>query len=155
VPVGVGQPTLKIDELTVGGTAQPDRNTMTEHVQQISEIQNIVDDLLQEARRQGADAAEAAVSAQTGLSVTVRLGETETIEHTSDNGLGITVYFGHRKGSANTTDLRPEAIRESVAAACRIAKYTSEDPAAGLADADADGARYPRPGSAPPLGDDG
>jgi PmbA protein len=108
---------------------------MTEHVQRISEIQNTVDDLLQEARRQGADAAEAAVSAQTGLSVTVRLGETETIEHTSDNGLGITVYFGHRKGSANTTDLRPEAIRESVAAACRIAKYTSEDPAAGLADA--------------------
>ena len=68
--------------------------------------------------------------------MTVRLGETETIEHTSDNGLGITVYFGHRKGSANTTDLRPEAIRESVAAACRIARYTSEDPAAGLADAD-------------------
>ena len=76
------------------------------------------------------------MSAQTGLSVTVRLGETETIEHTSDNGLGITVYFGQRKGSANTTDLRPEAVRESVAAACRIAKHTSEDPAAGLADAD-------------------
>ena len=102
--------------------------------QQITHLQQVVDDLLQEARKQGADSAEAGVSAQTGLSVTVRLGETETIEHTSDNGLGITVYFGHRKGSANTTDLRPEAVRESVAAACRIAKYTSEDPAAGLAD---------------------
>ncbi len=102
--------------------------------QQIEHLQQVVADLLQEARNQGADAAEAGVSAQTGLSVTVRLGETETIEHNSDNGLGITVYFGQRKGSANTTDLRPEAIRESVAAACRIAKYTSEDPAAGLAD---------------------
>ena len=102
--------------------------------QQITHLQQVVDDLLQEARKQGADSAEAGVSAQTGLSVTVRLGETETIEHTSDNGLGITVYFGQRKGSANTTDLRPEAVRESVAAACRIAKYTSEDPAAGLAD---------------------
>ncbi len=104
--------------------------------EQISLLKQVVEDLLQEARHQGAEAAEAGVSAQTGLSVTVRLGETETIEHTSDNGLGITVYFGHRKGSANTTDLRPEAVRESVAAACRIAKHTSEDPAAGLADAD-------------------
>lgn len=102
--------------------------------QQIEHLEQVVADLLEEARTQGADAAEAGVSAQTGLSVTVRLGETETIEHNSDNGLGITVYFGQRKGSANTTDLRPEAIRESVAAACRIAKYTSEDPAAGLAD---------------------
>jgi PmbA protein len=103
--------------------------------EQISRLKQVVEDLLHEARHQGADAAEAGVSAQTGLSVTVRLGETETIEHTSDNGLGITVYFAHRKGSANTTDLRPDAIRESVAAACRIAKHTSEDPAAGLADA--------------------
>jgi PmbA protein len=104
--------------------------------EQIAQLEQVVEDLLQEARRQGADAAEAGVSAQTGLSVTVRLGEVETIEHTSDNGLGITVYFGRRKGSANTTDLRPEAVRESVAAACRIARYTSEDPAAGLADAE-------------------
>ena len=106
------------------------------HPEQIAGLTQAVEDLLHEARQQGADAAEAAVSAQTGLSVTVRLGETETIEHTSDNGLGITVYFGHRKGSANTTDLRPAAIRESVAAACRIARHTSEDPAAGLADPD-------------------
>lgn len=104
--------------------------------QQVAQLEQIVADLLDEARRQGADTAEAGVSAQTGLSVTVRLGEVETIEHTRDNGLGITVYFGRRKGSANTTDLRPEAVRESVAAACRIARYTSEDPAAGLADAE-------------------
>jgi PmbA protein len=106
---------------------------MTED-KQIAQLKQAVEDLLTEAKRHGADAAEAGVSAQTGLAVTVRLGETETIEHTSDNGLGITVFFGNRKGSANTTDLRPDAIRESVAAACRIAKYTSEDPAAGLAD---------------------
>jgi PmbA protein len=106
---------------------------MTED-KQIAELKQAVEDLLAEAKKHGADAAEAGVSAQTGLAVTVRLGETETIEHTSDNGLGITVFFGKRKGSANTTDLSPDAIRESVAAACRIAKYTSEDPAAGLAD---------------------
>jgi PmbA protein len=109
---------------------------ISNQIEQIAGLQAVVDQLLDEARRQGADAAEAGVSTQTGLSVTVRLGETETIEHTSDNGLGVTVYFGHRKGSANTTDLKPDAIRESVAAACRIAKHASEDPAAGLADPD-------------------
>lgn len=107
--------------------------TMTDS-NQVTELQSLVEGLLSEAKKQGADAAEAGVSTQTGLSVTVRLGETETIEHTSDNSLGVTVYFGQRKGSANTTDLRPEALRESVAAACRIARHTSEDPAAGLAD---------------------
>jgi PmbA protein len=111
-------------------------DTRNNEAQQVAQLEQIVADLLDEARRLGADAAEAGVSAQTGLSVTVRLGEVETIEHTRDNGLGITVYFGRRKGSANTTDLRPEAVRESVAAACRIARYTSEDPAAGLADAE-------------------
>ena len=60
----------------------------------------------------------------------------ETIEHQQDNGLGISVYFGQHKGSANTSNLDPEAIRKTVEAACNIAKYTSEDPCAGLADAD-------------------
>lgn len=101
----------------------------------LPQLENIVTALLDEARRQGATQAEAGVHAQQGLDVTVRLGETETIEHTNDHGLGISVYFGQRKGSANTTDLRPEAIRETVAAACGIARHTEEDPAAGLADA--------------------
>lgn len=102
----------------------------------INHLKQVVSDLLTEAKNQGASSAEAGVHAQQGLDVTVRLGETETIEHTNDHGLGVTVYFGNCKGSANTTDLRPEAVRETVAAACRIAKYTSEDPAAGLADAE-------------------
>ena len=60
----------------------------------------------------------------------------ETIEHQQDNGLGISVYFGQHKGSANTSNLDPEAIRKTVEAACDIAKYTSDDPCTGLADAD-------------------
>jgi PmbA protein len=99
------------------------------------ELQQSVEELLQEAKRQGASAAEAAVSSDAGLSVTVRLGETETIEHTRDNGLGVTVYFGQRKGSASTSDLSPQAIKETVEAACNFARYTSEDSCAGLADA--------------------
>ncbi|MCU7857212.1 MAG: metalloprotease PmbA, partial [Candidatus Thiodiazotropha sp. (ex Lucinoma borealis)] len=101
-----------------------------------AELQQLINDLLGEAKRQGASAAEAAVSSDAGLSLTVRLGETETIEHTRDNGLGVTVYFGQRKGSASTSDLSPQAIKETVEAACNFARYTSEDPCSGLADAD-------------------
>lgn len=104
--------------------------------QRKAELQQLVEDLLSEAERLGATAAEAAVSSNAGLSLTVRLGETETIEHTRDNGLGVTVYFGQRKGSASTSDLSPQAINETVEAACNFARYTSEDPCSGLADAE-------------------
>lgn len=99
------------------------------------DLRDIVTAILAEAKRQGASAAEAGVNAESGLSVTVRLGEVETVEHNRDKGLGVTVYFGQRKASASTSDFSREAIRETVAAACAIAKYTAEDPCAGLADA--------------------
>jgi PmbA protein len=99
-----------------------------------AELEQKVADLLAEAKLQGATAAEAAVSSDSGLSVNVRMGEVETIEHTRDNGLGVMVFFGQRKGSASTSDLSPEAIKETVKAACNIARFTSEDEYAGLAD---------------------
>jgi len=99
------------------------------------ELETIVAAILAEAKRRGASAAEAGVNAEGGLSVTVRLGEVETVEHNRDKGLGVTVYFGQRKGSASTSDFSGEAIRETVGAACAIARYTAEDPCAGLADA--------------------
>ncbi len=101
---------------------------------QINQLKNLVQNLLDEATRQGATAAEAGLSQENGLSVSVRLGDVETIEHHCDQGLGITVFFGQRKGSASTTDLSPEAIKETVSAACSIARYTSEDEYAGLPD---------------------
>lgn len=103
---------------------------------QKQQLQQIVEDLLHEAQAQGADTAEAGVHIQQGLSVNARMCEVETIEHTSDQGLGLSVYIGQCKGTASTSDLSPQAIKETVAAACRIAKYTSEDPATGLADAE-------------------
>ncbi len=95
---------------------------------------DVVETMLREAKALGATAAEAAVSIEAGLSVNVRLGEVETLEHNRDKGLGITVYFGHRKGSASTSDFGPKAIRETVRAACDIARYTEADSCAGLAD---------------------
>ena len=109
----------------------------------IDELKQTVELVLAEARRQGAAAAEAAAHNDIGLSATVRLGDIETIEHTNDNGLGITVYFGQRKGSASTADLGPEAIRETVAAACNIARYTQEDDCAGLADQELMATEFP------------
>jgi PmbA protein len=99
-------------------------------------LEKLVADLLDEAVKQGASAAEAAVSQDAGLSVSVRLGEVETVEHNRDNGLGVTVYFGRRKGSASTSDLSDKALRETVRSACNIARYTQEDEFAGLADAE-------------------
>ncbi len=96
---------------------------------------SIIERALDEARARGASQAEAAVSQDTGLSVGVRLGEVETLEHQRDRSMGITVYFGHRKGSASTADFSLDAVRATVAKACSIARFTAEDACAGLADA--------------------
>jgi len=100
----------------------------------IPQLAQIVSQALDAARKAGADQAEADVSLQKGLNVTVRLGEVETLEYQRDRGLGITVYFGGAKGSASTADLRPEALADMVAKACAIARHTARDEFAGLAD---------------------
>jgi len=100
----------------------------------LDRLKTLVADCLAEAREQGATGAEVGASIETGLSVTARLGDVETIEHHRSRGLGLTVYFGQRKGSASTSDLSPSAMRETVTAACRIARHTAEDPCAGLPD---------------------
>jgi len=89
---------------------------------------------LETAKKSGASQAEADASLSKGLSVTVRLGEVETVEYQRDRGLGVTVYFGTRKGSASTADLGEDSVRETVAKACAIARYTALDDCAGLAD---------------------
>ncbi len=94
----------------------------------------LVERVLAEARTLGASAAEAAVGVGQGLSVTVRLGEVETVEHTRDKHLGLTVYLGQRSGSASTSDFSEHALRDTARAACSIAKYIPEDKYAGLAD---------------------
>ena len=100
----------------------------------IPELKDIVSDALDRARALGATQAEADVSLQKGLTTTVRLGEVETVEYQRDRGMGVTVYFGKRKGSASTADLSQRAVSETVEKACDIARYTAEDDCAGLAD---------------------
>ncbi len=83
-------------------------------------LATVVEQVLAEAKKSGATAAEAGVNISQGLSLTVRLGEVETVEHTRDKGMGVTVYFGQRTGSASTTDFSENALRETVRAACTI-----------------------------------
>jgi PmbA protein len=99
-----------------------------------SRLEELVQEAIEQACKLGADGVEAGVSIDTGLSVTVRLGETETLEYSRDRGLGLSVYFDHRKASASTADFSPESLRATVTAACDIARYTSSDPCAALAD---------------------
>ena len=113
-----------------------DESHIIDPSREIDSLREIVALAIDTARRRGASASEAALSRTAGLAVNVRLGEVETIEHTRDDSLGVTVYFGRRKGSASSTDFTAAAVRETVEAACRIARYTAQDEFAGLADAD-------------------
>lgn len=92
--------------------------------------------LLARCREQGATQAEVSCSEDAGLNVNVRMGEVETVESTRDRGIAVTVYFGHRKGSASTADLREASLAATVDQACAIARFTEDDAASGLADAD-------------------
>jgi len=97
-------------------------------------LNSLMADVLAEAKKLGASAAEASISASQGLNVNVRLGDVETVEHTRDKGLSVSVFFGHQSGSASSTDFSPEAVRQCVRAASSIARYTAEDEYSGLAD---------------------
>ncbi|MDX1368916.1 metalloprotease PmbA [Pseudomonas sp.] len=101
----------------------------------VPQLQAQVEQIIAEAKKQGASACEVAVSVEQGLSTSVRQGEVETVEFNRDQGFGITLYVGQRKGSASTSASGDAAIRETVAAALAIAKHASEDESAGLADA--------------------
>lgn len=99
------------------------------------QFQQLVDDALAIAHRLGASDAAVEVSEGVGLSVSVRLGEVENVERNRDKSIGVTVYLGQRRGNASTSDFSRAAIEQTVRAAHDIARYTAEDPAAGLPDA--------------------
>ncbi len=101
----------------------------------LDSLKQITQDVLKLAKTAGASSAETETSFGTGQNVSVRLGETENIEYNRDKGVSVTVYFGQQKGSASTSDLTPQALKDTIDAACNIAKYTAKDAFCGLADA--------------------
>ncbi len=102
----------------------------------LDDIKQMSEDVLKVAKGLGASAAEAELSLSIGQSVSVRMSEVEHIEYNRDKGVSVTVYFGKQKGHASTSDLTPQALKDTVAAACNIAKYTAQDDFCGLADAE-------------------
>ena len=99
-------------------------------------FEDLVTQALKHAKGLGASDAAAEVSEGRGLAVSVRKGHVETVEQTRDRSLDVTVFAGQRRGSASTSDFSTKALRETVEAAWHIARYTAEDPAAGLPEAD-------------------
>jgi PmbA protein len=100
------------------------------------QLKQLARDVLAYAKEQGASDASVEISEGGGLSVTVRKGKVETIEQNKDKGIGVTVYCGQRRGNASTSDFAPGSLRATVEAAYNIARFTAEDEAAGLPDAD-------------------
>jgi PmbA protein len=98
------------------------------------DLQQMGEDVLRIAKASGASDAEAEISLGFGQNVSVRMGETETIEYNRDKGVSVTVYFGKQRGHASTSDLSRKALEDTVAAACNIARYTAQDTFCGLAD---------------------
>src|SRR5574343_60115 len=98
------------------------------------QFEALADIALTHARRLGATDGGVEVSEGSGLSVSVRKGALENVERNRDKSLGITVYLGQRRGNASTSDFSPEAVRQTVQAAYDIARFTAEDPVAGLPD---------------------
>ena len=99
-----------------------------------AEIDRVARAVLAQAKAGGATAAETDVSQAVGQSVTVRRGEVETVAYNRDKGIGLTVYLGQRRGHASTADFSDDAIHAAVGKALAIARFTAEDPDAGLAD---------------------
>lgn len=101
----------------------------------LDEMKQLAEDTLRIAKSCGASSSEVDLGVSVGQNVSVRMGQTETIEYNRDKGLAVTVYFGQQKGAASTSDLSAQALKDTVAAACNIAKYTAKDAFCGLADA--------------------
>ncbi len=99
------------------------------------QFQQIVEDCLALARDIGASDASVEVSEGAGLSVSVRKGELENVERSRDKSVGVSIYVGQRRGNASSSDFSPEALKQTVRAAFDIARFTAEDPVAGLPDA--------------------
>jgi PmbA protein len=109
----------------------------------LSELKTLIEATLKEALSAGATSADAGISVDSGLSVSVRLGEIETLEHQRDRGLGVTVFVGQKKGSATTGDLSWPAVSSTVHKAISIARFTAEDSYAGLPEPDTLARQYP------------
>jgi len=96
--------------------------------------EQIVTEILETVKKKGATDAEVVYSKGSGLSVSVRNGDVDTIENSNDRSLILTVYNGQAKGSASTAVLDQASIDLTIEKALEIAKLTQADEFAGIAE---------------------
>jgi len=104
------------------------------------DLESLAADVVAQAVKAGASDAEAVVREGDEFSVTVRMGEVETLKESGSRGMGLRVLVGKRSASASTSDLTAEGIRQLVDGAMALVKVTEEDPFTGLPEKDEFGA---------------
>lgn len=95
---------------------------------------DIVTKVLETVKHKGADAAEISYAEGSGISVSCRQGEVDTVENNQDKSLSLTVYKNGAKGTASTAVVNDESLALTIDKALAIAALTAPDEAAGLAD---------------------
>jgi PmbA protein len=108
----------------------------------VARAQDILADLVAQARAAGADAADAVLHAGAALSVQRRLGRLEHLERAEDQDVGLRVFVGRRAAIVSAASLDPRQFAELAGRAVAMARVVPEDPYGGLAeqaDAPADG----------------
>src|ERR1700722_14786306 len=98
------------------------------------DLKALAAEVVARATRAGATDAEAIVSEGDEFSVSVRMGEVETLQESGSRGLGLRVFVGKGSASASTSDLTADGIAQLVSGAMALAKVTEEDPFAGIPD---------------------
>ncbi len=100
------------------------------------DLESLTADLVAQAMKAGASDAEAVAREGDEFSVTVRMGQVETLTESGSRALGLRVFLGRRSASSSTSDLTADGIRQLVAGAMALAKVTEEDLCAGLPEKD-------------------
>jgi PmbA protein len=101
---------------------------------EIAELMELASDVVERARKGGADIAEAIARAGSELSTKVRMGEPELVEEAGHRSLGMRVIKKQRVALTSTSDLTPRGIERFVKDALELADIAQEDPFAGPAD---------------------
>ena len=95
---------------------------------------SLLADLIAQARRAGADSADALLVDHVSLSAAIRLGGTEKVERAESGDIGLRVFIGRRQATVSSSDRSPQALAELVERTVAMARVVPEDPNCGLAD---------------------
>tara|TARA_R100001244_G_scaffold44182_16_gene40120 strand:- start:22591 stop:23937 length:1347 start_codon:yes stop_codon:yes gene_type:complete len=98
-----------------------------------SEAQDRADALISQAKKAGADAADAIYVCDASTQVQMRLGNLEDVERSEGEEIGLRVFVGKRSATVSSSDMDPAILSALVGRALDMAKEAPEDQFAGLA----------------------